>query len=201
MKYKLFPGGRAPERMSDGAAGFDVWARSVELVKGPHVLDHHHNGCSGGYVSPADRHHVIGARISLGFAIDTSQMQPNLHTLTPHMANAAVLLPRSGWGTKYGFRLRNTAGVIDPDYRGEVVMVAEFDECPPELLAFAESECCSVCDCGNCCDQCDYYGIGAPGRPRVGQMLIVPCYVGELQQVDQLDDTSRGAGGFGSTGS
>jgi len=110
---------------------------------------------------------------------------------------SAMLLPRSGWGTKYGFRLLNTTGIIDSDYRGEVIMKVAFNKCLPELLRFSESYCNG---CAHSCEPCNYRKVGVKKeQPRVGQMLIVPCYIGELKQVDFLDETERGEGGFGST--
>ena len=84
---------------------------------------------------------------------------------------AAILLPRSGVGSRHGLRLRNTEGLIDPDYRGPVV-------------AFLTVE--SNLD----------FEIG----DRLLQMRIVQVPDTELVRVDQLGDTERGAGGFGSTG-
>lgn len=154
MKIELVEGGKAPKRMSDGAAGFDVFARRIVM----------HPAIGG---DPA------GFDLALGFKLDCSS--PTVFGMT----FAGLLLPRSGWGVKYGFRLRNTTGVIDPDYRGEVVMAASCNELPPELhMSLNETR----------------------DQPRVGQLLFVPCYVGDLAVVDRLDDTPRGAGGFGSTG-
>lgn len=110
---------------------------------------------------------VFTADIKLGFYLEP-----------PPPANGlswcAMLLPRSGWGTKYGFRLRNTVGLIDNDYRGELEMKISFDA-----------------------------GFGwpplTPGA-RVGQLVFVQTYVGELTLVDELTDTDRGEGGFGHTG-
>lgn len=160
MQIMLIDGGRAPQRMSDGAAGYDVFARRVDMIGGPKV------------------------DIRLGFAIDcngphVTAVPDSLGTTYPDLPLnfAALLLPRSGWGAKYGFGLRNTLGVIDPDYRGEVIMCAEYQILPPELRDFEEGQ-----------------------ELRVGQLLIVPCYVGGLQMMDKLSETARGANGFGSTG-
>lgn len=160
MKIKFIEGGILPKRMSPLAAGFDVYARDVELL----------------YV-PADIVGLgavpYGANIKLGFAVDCSVISSEIAGFF------GLLLPRSGWGDKYGFRLRNTAGVIDADYRGEVEMRVEFDECPPELSYFTDD----------------------PRKPlRVGQIIFMPYYAGGLQVVEDLSVTERGDGGFGSTG-
>jgi len=204
MKIELITGGKMPQRMTKGAVGFDVFARNVELECV--------QGFGSGYTENGEQVHsfpmkAIAAKIHLGFKIDCNETHQIIDDLqethegalianwTAQMNFAAMLVPRSGWGAKYGFRLKNTVGIIDPDYRGEVIMVAEFDECPPELLAFANSE-CNGCNpnCNTCSSRSRYVM-----QPRVGQMLLVPAYVGELPVVDQLEETERGAGGFGST--
>lgn len=203
MKIELVEGGKMPERKSAGAAGYDVYAREVELHKIPVLIDPFCKTVDddGQLWSATTGGHIYGATIKLGFKVDCSNPWIGEDgNGGEYPCNwAALLLPRSGWGTDYGFRLKNSVGVVDPDYRGEVIMKATFDECPPELLEFAESSSCNGCK-HDTCEQCDYHSLGAPGKPRPGQLLFVPCYVGELQQVDKLDDTERGAGGFGSTG-
>jgi len=189
MKIELLPGGQMPKRMTAGAVGFDVFARDVAISA---RIDPHGNT-------------KRAARISLGFKIDASDVVPAMVTgnwaafLLADVAMAPLLLPRSGWGTKYGFTLRNTVGVIDIDYRGEVIMVADYETCPPELVEFSQSQ-CNGCE-EKLCSNCEFQRAGfKEEQPRVGQMLIVPCYVGKLEQVTKLDDTERGSGGFGSTG-
>lgn len=89
----------------------------------------------------------------------------------------ALLLPRSGTGAKHGVSLRNTCGVIDADYRGEWMAVLMLDEA------------------GN--DE----GFGWAAGERVLQMVVVPVAIfNELKLVEELSDTNRGVGGFGSTG-
>ena len=84
---------------------------------------------------------------------------------------AALILPRSSI-CKTSMRMSNGIGLIDRDFRGEVSAV--FD----------------VIGDGNL-----LYGIGE----RVAQMLIVPAPLIQLEQVDELSETGRGNGGYGST--
>lgn len=84
----------------------------------------------------------------------------------------ALLLPRSGAGGKHGVELRNTCGVIDSDYRGP--WIAKLQTKKGEEFAWEAGD-------------------------RVIQFVIVPVLTPELVIVDQLDETARGAGGFGST--
>ena len=87
--------------------------------------------------------------------------------------HVALLLPRSGVGAKNGLALNNTCGVIDSDYRGEWKASLRVHNC----LSF-EWE----------------------AGDRLLQMLIVPVYMPNFCEVDELSETTRGEGGFGSTG-
>lgn len=86
---------------------------------------------------------------------------------------AAVLLPRSGLAHKHGIVLGNLVGLIDSDYQGQVMV--------------------SVWNRGE-----RAYTI-QPGE-RIAQMVVVPVVQVELEVVEDFEATSRGAGGFGSTG-
>jgi dUTP pyrophosphatase len=86
--------------------------------------------------------------------------------------HVALLVPRSGTGSK-GLHLANVVGVIDSDFRGSVV-------------AFVRN------------NSTDFMTITR--GDRICQMLIVPVVTPELEEVRELSDTERGAGGFGSTG-
>ena len=85
----------------------------------------------------------------------------------------AIVAARSGLGFKHGIALANGIGVIDADYRGEI----------------------SVC----LHNKSDVAYTVADGD-RVAQMMFVPVYTANLIPADELDETARGAGGFGSTG-
>lgn len=85
----------------------------------------------------------------------------------------AQIRPRSGLAIKQGITCLNTPGTIDADYRGEIkVILINLGEGP---FTINRGE-------------------------RIAQMVIAPVVQAEIMQVDMLDDTSRGAGGFGSTG-
>lgn len=85
----------------------------------------------------------------------------------------ALILPRSGAGSKYGLELTNTCGVIDADYRGEWKAMLQVKNFP----AFKWS-----------------------AGDRLLQYLLVPVLDSEPVLVQELKPTSRGTGGFGSTG-
>ena len=85
----------------------------------------------------------------------------------------AIMAGRSGLGAKHGITLANGIGVIDSDYRGEI----------RATLVNNGSEPFKVCD-----------------GDRVAQLMFMPVCQAAFLTVDELDETERGAGGFGSTG-
>lgn len=81
--------------------------------------------------------------------------------------------PRSGLALKHGVTCLNTPGTIDSDYRGEVkVILANLGDAPFEIRR----------------------------GDRIAQLVPAPVQRAELALVESLDETARGAGGFGSTG-
>jgi dUTP pyrophosphatase len=108
-------------------------------------------------------------------------IQPGTTHLIPtglaiHLADpayAAMILPRSGLGHKHGIVLGNLVGLIDSDYQGEL-MVSTWNRGNTEFIL-------------NPMD-------------RLAQLVIVPVLQVGFNVVDELDSSSRGAGGFGSTG-
>ena len=87
---------------------------------------------------------------------------------------AGFLQPRSGMALKCGLSLANTPGLIDAHYRGELKVIAvNLDAHEPIHIERGE---------------------------RIAQLVIQKVPVVNLVQVDELDETDRGAGGFGSSG-
>ena len=86
---------------------------------------------------------------------------------------AAVLLPRSGLGHKHGLVLGNLTGLIDSDYQGQVYI--------------------------SCWNRSDKAYEVQPGE-RIAQMVFVPVEQVQFEVVEEFDDSSRGAGGFGHSG-
>lgn len=84
-----------------------------------------------------------------------------------------LLFSRSGHGARNAVRLSNCTGVIDPDYRGEITV-------------------CLTGDPG--------VGLHVKHGDRIAQALLVPTPRLDLIELDHLPPTTRGAGGFGSTG-
>lgn len=86
---------------------------------------------------------------------------------------AATLLPRSGLGHRHGLVLGNLVGLIDSDYQGELMI-----------------------SCWNRSQQAYTIAIGE----RIAQMVFVPVLQVAFEVVDDFDDSSRGSGGFGHSG-
>jgi len=91
-----------------------------------------------------------------------------------HPGYAAMILPRSGLGTKHGIVLGNLVGLIDSDYQGPLMV--------------------SCWNRGNA-------AFTIEPMERIAQMIVVPVVQVELNVVDSFEASERGAGGFGSTGS
>ena len=91
----------------------------------------------------------------------------------PSADYVALVFARSGLGIKHGVALANGVGVIDSDYRGEIrVGLVNQSDVPYTIQ---------------------------PGD-RVAQLAVMPVVQAQLERVETLDETERGAGGFGSTG-
>ena len=91
----------------------------------------------------------------------------------PNADYVALVFARSGLGIKHGIVPANCVGVIDSDYRGELMVGLQ-----------------NSGDTG--------YTV-QPGD-RIAQLMITPVVQASIAMVEELDDTARGAGGFGSTG-
>lgn len=87
---------------------------------------------------------------------------------------AGLVYARSGLATKRGLAPANKVGVIDSDYRGEVMVSLHNHSETPQTVAVGE---------------------------RIAQLVVAPFLACEFVEESSLSDTQRGAGGFGSTGS
>ncbi len=86
---------------------------------------------------------------------------------------AGLVYPRSGLASKRGLAPANKVGVVDPDYRGEVMVALHNHSLTPQTIQDGE---------------------------RIAQLVITPFLRVDFVPVDELSDTRRGTGGFGSTG-
>ena len=95
-----------------------------------------------------------------------------IHSADPGLA--ALILPRSGLGHKHGIVLGNLVGLIDSDYQGELMV-----------------------SCWNRGQAAFTLAVGE----RLAQLVLVPVVQAHFELVEQFDDSQRGAGGFGHSGS
>lgn len=103
------------------------------------------------------------------------------HTAKIHTGIAAQIpdgyfggiFARSGVATKRGLRPANAVGIVDADYRGELVVALHNDSEVEQLVV---------------------------GGERIAQLVIMPFLAVEFEEADALEETERGDGGFGSTG-
>lgn len=84
-----------------------------------------------------------------------------------------LIYARSGLASKRGLAPANKVGVIDSDYRGELMVALHNHGTVAQTVEVGE---------------------------RIAQLVLAPYYAADFSVVDSLDDTARGAGGFGSTG-
>jgi dUTP pyrophosphatase len=84
-----------------------------------------------------------------------------------------LVYARSGLACKKGIAPANKVGVIDSDYRGEIMVALHNHSNEPVIIEANE---------------------------RIAQLVLTPFITAEFAEVDELDDTDRGNGGFGSTG-
>jgi len=129
-------------------------------------------------------HYATGGSAGLDLRACLDQpltLEPGQTELIPtgvaiHLADpglAAVILPRSGLGHKHGIVLGNLVGLIDSDYQGQIFV--------------------STWNRGNA-------AFVIKPMERLAQLVVVPIVQVELNVVDDFESSSRGGGGFGSTG-
>ena len=116
----------------------------------------------------------------MAFINEPIKLQPNSSCLVPTGLSVAFsedyevqIRPRSGLAAKNNITVLNTPGTIDSDYRGEIKIIL-FNHGKKEFVINKED--------------------------RVAQMILTPIIKMELEEKDNLPDTIRGDGGFGSTG-
>ena len=114
------------------------------------------------------------------FIKDPIKISPNASALIPTGISVAIpdnleiqIRPRSGLAAKLNIGVLNTPGTIDSDYRGEIKIIL-FNHGTREFVV--------------------------KKNDRIAQMVLLPILKVDFEEVDNLPDTVRGTGGFGSTG-
>lgn len=118
-----------------------------------------------------DLYACLDADITIG-AGETVKIGTGLSIAVPEGYFGAIFA-RSGLAAKEGLRPANCVGVADSDYRGEYIVALHNDSAVSRVVT--------------------------PGE-RIAQLVIMPYLSVEFEEADALDETERGAGGFGSTG-
>ena len=119
--------------------------------------------------------------LDLSANIKTSvKIEPGKTTIIPTGISVSIpknfeiqIRPRSGLAAKNQISVLNTPGTIDADYRGEIKVI---------LINLSKET------------------FVVENGARIAQMVVCPIIKAKLKEVDSLDNTSRGSGGFGSTG-
>jgi len=137
-------------------------------------------GCATGHPLPRymTRH---SAGMDLHAALDQDLvLLPGARALVPTGIAIALpegyeaqVRPRSGLALRHGIALVNSPGTIDPDYRGEIGVIVINHGNEPFTIKNGE---------------------------RIAQLVVAPFVRAVFREVDELDDTARGNGGFGHTG-
>ena len=116
----------------------------------------------------------------MAFIDNPIKISPNTSALIPTGISVAIsndleiqIRPRSGLAAKSSVTILNTPGTIDSDYRGEIKIIL-FNHGKEDFII--------------------------KNKDRVAQMILVPIIKIEFEEVDELPNTIRGSGGFGSTG-
>lgn len=145
---KLYEDAILPSRKSDSAAGYDLYAYCNYFEQDEPIAE----------IAPHETW-----KISTGLAIEIPE------------GYFGAIFARSGLSTKEGLRPANCVGVIDSDYRGEIIVPLHNDGVDSKYKDVM-------------------YG------DRIAQLVIMPYLPVEFEVVERLSDTERGNGGFGSTG-
>ena len=151
MRVKLLsPNAKVPTRSSNGAAGYDLYADNIKEV------------CDD---FPSNNRILLfpgqTLKVGTGIAIELPK------------CTFGAIYARSSLGVNHGIAPSNCVGIVDEDYRGEIVVALH-----------NHSNSVFIFDYGD----------------RIAQLVIQPYIAADISIVDNLSDTERGNGGFGSTG-
>ena len=145
---KLRETAKIPTRGSDSAAGYDLYADIVDENVPYKIMT-------------ATIHSHETLKVGTGIALEIPE------------GYFGAIFARSGLATRQGLRLANCLGVLDSDFRGEVIVALHNDSSTPQAFS---------------------------NHDRIAQLVILPYLPIEFNEVDELGITERGDGGFGHTG-
>lgn len=178
VKIHVLPGGQMPKRQTEGAIGYDAHIRAIVSAN---EMDPEHpllRKCLYDFISPSDDPHVRevdGKKVWMLNPGESALVGIGFRTEMPFPMFYWVA-PRSGLSSRYGITVTNAPGTVDPDYRGEAgVLVYNRSDTPFALN----------------------HGM------RIAQIIFQMAIIPQIIEVSDgnLDNSKRGTGGFGSTGS
>lgn len=148
---KMREDAKMPKRATDGSVGFDLCA----------FFDEHDNSI------------LIGRNetVKIGTGIAIGELYDELGS--KFCSYGAFIFARSGLATGRGLAPANKVGLIDMDYRGEIIVALHNHSNQDQLISRGD---------------------------RIAQLVFMPVILPDFIESDLLDDTERGEGGFGSTG-
>ena len=146
----------------------------VRITRLPHGADLPLPSYQSAHAAGLDLIAAVPADAPLTIAPGARALVPTGIAIALPEGHEAQVRPRSGLAARHGLTVLNAPGTIDADYRGELQV----------LLINHGSEAVSV-----------------TRGMRIAQLVIAPVSRAQLREVPSLDETSRGKGGFGSTGS
>ncbi len=187
VNIHLLPGGKMPERKTEGAVGFDAAIRAVvsptemnstnpilrktlfdflEVPKDNPYTERHIVIVPGQSGNQLAYQMDPGESVLVGIGFITEMEWPMFYWVAP----------RSGLAAKWGITVTNSPGTVDPDYRGEAGVLVH-NRNPHPFLLHKDMRIAQV----------------------IFQMAIIPSLV-TVESYEELSITNRGTGGFGSTG-
>ncbi|MCG9697797.1 dUTP diphosphatase [Shewanella sp. Isolate11] len=128
------------------------------------------------YATPGSAGMDLRAMLETTLVIQPGETQLIPTGIAVHVADpslAAVILPRSGLGHKHGIVLGNLVGLIDSDYQGPLMVSCWNRSSEPFTIEIGD---------------------------RIAQLMFVPVVQAEFKLVDEFDNSERGEGGFGHSG-
>jgi dUTP pyrophosphatase len=145
----------------------------VALLRLPHAAGLQLPAYQSGSAAGLDLIAALPASVPVSIAPGSRALIPTGIALALPPGTEGQVRPRSGLATRHGVTVLNAPGTIDADYRGEVqVLLINLGAGP----------------------------FTVERGMRIAQLVVAPVARVRLREVDALDDTRRGAGGFGSTG-
>jgi dUTP pyrophosphatase len=146
---------------------------AVRIVRLPHAAGLPLPEYQSAQAAGLDLLAAVPADAPMTLAPGARAMVPTGITMALPPGTEAQVRPRSGLAARHGVTVLNSPGTVDADYRGEIQVI---------LINLGQEP------------------FAVTRGMRIAQLIVAPVSRARLDQVDSLDDTPRGAGGFGSTG-